>query len=97
MHWSPVPGPAGLGKIIFCSPQEMSIPSGPGVGGPGIVEPVSLYLERSTGTAELVAHLLEESLERRLLDCYQSTSDLVPCIMLTAETTNWSSGVTIRQ
>ena len=46
------------------SPQEMSIPPGPGVGSPGIIKPVSLDLERTTRAAQLVAHLLEKSLER---------------------------------
>ena len=66
----------------------MSISPGPGVGGPGIVEPVSLYLERTTRTTQLGSHLLKKSLERRFLDSHQPASDLVPRIMLTAETSD---------
>ena len=64
----------------------MTIPPGASVGRPGVVKPVALYLEGPTGTAQLVAHFLEKSLEWRLLYCYQFASNLVTRIMLTAET-----------
>lgn len=68
------------------SPEEVAVAPGAGVGRPRVVEPVALDLERAAGAAELVAHLLEKPLERRLLYLLQLAPDPVPCIMVTAET-----------
>jgi hypothetical protein len=64
----------------------MAVTAGAGVGRPGVVEAVALDLEGSAGAGELVAHLLEKSAKRGLLDRDQPAAQLVPGVMVAAET-----------
>ena len=64
----------------------MSVPLGPGVGGPGVVEPVALDLEGPAGAGELVPHLVEEAFKRGLLYSDEATAQLVSRVMVAAET-----------
>ena len=47
---------------IVLIPEKMTVSAGAGVGGPGVVEPVALDLERATAAGQLGAHSLEEPL-----------------------------------
>jgi hypothetical protein len=64
----------------------MAVATGAGVGRPGVVEAVALDLEGSAGAGQLVAHLLEKSAERGLLDRDQPAAQLVPGVMVAAGT-----------
>jgi hypothetical protein len=52
-------------KHLGPQPKKMSIPSGPGIGSPGVVEPVALDFEGTTGTGKLVSHFVKKSFKRR--------------------------------
>ena len=64
----------------------MTVPACAWVSCPGVVKSVTFDLEWTTRATELVPHLLEESLEGRLLDGDQSAPYLVPCVMVATET-----------
>jgi hypothetical protein len=67
-------------------PEKMAVASCAGVGRPGVVEAVALDLEGSAGAGQLVPHLLEKSAKRGLLDRDQPAAQLVPGVMVAAET-----------
>jgi hypothetical protein len=67
-------------------PEKVAVTACAGVGRPGVVEAVALDLEGPAGAGELVAHLLEKSAKRGLLDRDQPAAQLVPGVMVAAET-----------
>ena len=73
-------------NLSACLPEQVPVPSSPRVRRPRVVVPVALDLEGPAGAGELVAHLLEKSLEGGLFDRCQPYAQFVSRVMVTAAT-----------